>query len=114
MDILPPMIHGTLREHYVLLFGSAGLFALGAGYVGAWLGARRATRAALRAIEARSPDLVTGAQVRSLEASLETIGLEVERIAEAQRFVARVLVDRHDALPAAPRARREPDQITPH
>ena len=114
MDFLPPMIHGTLREHYLLLFGSAGLFALGAGYLGAWLGARRATRAALRTLEARSAEVVSATQVRSLEASLETIGLEVERMAEAQRFVARVLVERQDAVPAPTRPRREPDHITPH
>ena len=114
MDFLPPIIHGTLREHYILLFGSAGLFALGAGYVGAWLGARRATRAALRAVEARNVDAVTATQVRSLEESLEAIGLEVERMAEAQRFVAKVLVERQESLPPASHQRREPDHITPH
>jgi hypothetical protein len=114
MDILPPLIHGTLREHYLLLFGSAGLFALGAGYFGAWLGARRATRAAIRALEARNAEALTAGQVRNLEASIDTIGLEVERIAEAQRFVARVLVERQDAHAAAPRQHRAPDQITPH
>lgn len=114
MDFLPPLIHGTLREHYVLLFGSAGLFALVAGYVGAWAGARRATRRALRELEARNADVLTASQVRQLEANVETIGLEVERMAEAQRFVARVLVERQEGMSGAPRPRREPDQITPH
>jgi hypothetical protein len=28
MSVLPPLINGTLREHYVMLFGAAGTFAL--------------------------------------------------------------------------------------
>ena len=118
MDIFPPLIHGTLREHYLLLFGAAGAVAMAAGFVGAWWGARRATRATLRALEARNAaPLTTGtlsdAQVRALVASVEAIGLELERVAEAQRFVARVLVDRNEAQ-ASPPSRREPNQITPH
>ena len=59
-------------------------------------------------------DAVTATQVRHFEESLDAIGLEVERMAEAQRFVAKVLVERQESLPPAPRQRREPDHITPH
>jgi hypothetical protein len=112
MDI-PPLIHGTLREHYLVLFGSAGTFAMAAGFVGAWWGARRATRRALKDIETRNADALSAGQIRALAASVEAIGLEVERVAEAQRFVAKVLVDRAESHPSPP-ARREPPQITPH
>jgi len=47
MHILPPLIHGTLRERYILLFGMAGSFAMVAGFVGAWIGARLAGRDAI-------------------------------------------------------------------
>lgn len=113
MDIFPRLINGTLREHYILLFGAASTVAVFAGFVGAWFGARYAMRSAVAQIEATNRDALSGAQIRDLANSLETIGLEVERIAEAQRFVAKVLVDRRDILPAAP-ARRDATEITPH
>ena len=113
MDILPRMIHGTLREHYILLFGAASTVAVFAGFVGAWVGARWATRSAIGQLEAKSRDVLNGTQIRDLANSLETIGLEVERIAEAQRFVAKVLVERRDILPTPP-ARRDAPEITPH
>ena len=113
MDIFPPLIHGTLREHYLLLFGSAGVFALAAGFVGAWWGARRATGVAVRKIEAATAEALNPGHVRALLATVEAIGLEVERVAEAQRFVAKVLVERNDAV-SPPSSRREPNQITPH
>lgn len=113
MHILPPLMHGTLREHYILLFGMAGSVALVAGFVGAWIGARLAGRGAIRQAEAASRESVNPAQIRELAESIETIGLEVERIAEAQRFVAKVLVERRDAIPA-PSTRQEQTAITPH
>ena len=36
--MLPPIWHGTLREHYLLLFGAAGLLSAVTGTVSAWLG----------------------------------------------------------------------------
>ena len=113
MHILPPLIHGTLREHYILLFGMAGSVAIVAGFVGAWIGARLAARSAIRQAEAASRAAVSAAQVHELAESIETIGLEVERIAEAQRFVAKVLVERRDAIPG-PAARQDQNVITPH
>jgi len=113
MDILPRMINGTLREHYILLFGAATTVSIVAGSVGAWFGARFATRAAIREAEAKGREALSANQVRDLAANIESIGLEVERIAEAQRFVAKVLVDRRDVLPAPP-PRREASEITPH
>lgn len=113
MDFFPPMIHGTLREHYLLLFAAAGGIAMTAGFIGAWIGARLAASAALRQVEASRPESVDAREIRELAISVEAIGLEVERIAEAQRFVAKVLVERRDAL-AAPPVRRDHGSITPH
>ena len=113
MDIFPRLIHGTLREHYILLFGAASTIAVFTGFLGAWIGARWATRSAIAQLEARNRDALNGSHIRDLANSLETIGLEVERIAEAQRFVAKVLVERRDVLPPLP-ARRDAKETTPH
>jgi len=51
-----------------------------------------------------------------MEQSIELIAMEVERIAEGQRFTTRILAERHPE--AAPRTQaaqhQEPDTITPH
>ena len=113
MSLFPPLVNGTLREHYLLLFGAAGAVATGAGFVGSWIGARFASRAALRQLEDAQRTALRPEQVRELSASVEAIAIEVERIAEAQRFVAKVLVERHDALPVVP-PRRPATEVTPH
>ena len=113
---LPPLLFGTLREHYLLLFGAASGFALGAGLLGAWLGARFATRAALRRGATDTvADVATRADVAALSDEFQALLIEVERIVEGQRFVAKVLADRADGgtFPP-PRPRREPGSITPH
>ena len=113
MDIFPRLINGTLREHYIVLFGAATTVSIIAGSVGAWFGARFATRAAIREAESKGRELLNAGHIRDLAANVESIGLEVERIAEAQRFVAKVLVDRRDVIPP-PAPRREASEITPH
>jgi hypothetical protein len=64
---------------------------------------------------ARQPNLVTStSETQRLEESIEAIALEVERLAEGQRFVARLLsergVERVRERPSAPPA----PVITPH
>lgn len=116
LDLFPPVLNGTLREHYLLLFGSAGLFALGVGGLGAWfgarLGARRAARQALEALQRESRQLAD-ARHAALERALEAIAIEVERISEAQRFSARLLSERAH-VPVPPAHRRDPGTVTPH
>ncbi|MEO6876955.1 MAG: hypothetical protein ABI205_00650, partial [Gemmatimonadaceae bacterium] len=92
MHGLPLIFFGTTRAHYVMLFSMAGSVALFAGFVGAWIGARFAARGAARTVLVEadiqridSPEL---AELRQLTQSIEAIAIEVERIAEAQRFVA--------------------------
>ena len=115
---LPHVLFGTLREHYIVLFGAAGGIALIAGVVGAWIGARFGARAAVRrSLMEASQELPGRVELRAMSDGLDAVLLEVERIAEGQRFVAKVLAERaeHGALaPAAPPVRREPGQITPH
>jgi hypothetical protein len=117
--MMPPhVLFGTLREHYILLFGAAGSIALGMGCIGAWVGARFGARAALRRSVAESTyDLATRAEIRAVTDQLDALLLEVERITEGQRFVAKLLAERVDkhALPqGTPGARREPGHVTPH
>ena len=115
---LPLTLFGTLRDHYLLLFGTAGSFALVAGLAGAWLGARFGARAALRRGLTDTVDgLATQADVRALGDELQALLIEVERIGEGQRFVAKVLAERPEPTPLAPpstRARRDLGAITPH
>jgi hypothetical protein len=120
LDWFPPIWNGTLREHYLLLFAAAGVVAMATGLISGWLGAyfgarsagRRAVADARRAAEARALPAGADAQLAQLREAVEAVAVEVERIAEAQRFTARVLSERPHA--AIPPARREPGQITPH
>ena len=114
-SLFPPLLDGTLREHYLLLFGAAGAISLVVGSVSAWLGAhfaaRRAVRRALRDAGVEAP-VLSREQLQQLLQSVDAIALEVERISEAQRFATKVLVDRIPAPVSAPR--RDPGVITPH
>ena len=118
MDWFPPFFHGTLREHYLILFGAAGGIALVTGFVSAWLGAfigarRAARRTMLEALAARQrPDGLNEERLNQLVEAVDAIALEVERISEAQRFTARLLAERQ--APSGPPARRDPGVITPH
>lgn len=51
---------------------------------------------------------------RRLEEAVDAIALEVERIAEAQRFVARLLAERAETERALPSPSSPPRVITPH
>ena len=46
--MLPQILNGTLREHYLLLFGMAGGIAAVVGFVAAWVGAQFGARRAAR------------------------------------------------------------------
>jgi len=115
-DLFPPVIDGTLREHYLLLFGAAGTFAMMTGLVGAWIGAyfgaRRGARRAIERMETR-PSVLVEANLAELRHGMESVALEMERIAEGQRFTARMLMERVAPLPPASH-RREGSNITPH
>ncbi len=115
-DLFPPFFHGTLREHYLILFGAAGAIALVTGLVSAWIGAyigaRRAARKTLREAIAATPAQVTEVRLNQLVQAVDAIALEVERISEAQRFTVRLLAEHH--APQSPVGRRDPGVITPH
>jgi hypothetical protein len=115
--VFPPLFVGTLREHYLILFGAAGAIATVAGFIGAWAGGRLAARgvarSAFRELEGRPAARMDLEELRLLSQSVDAIAIEVERIAEAQRFVARVLVERGEPSIAAP-PRRDIGHITPH
>ena len=116
MDLFPPVINGTLREHYLLLFGAAGTFALMTGLLGAWIGAYFGGRTGARRAIARmeeGPNAAVQAQLGELRRAVDTIALEMERISEGQRFTARMLVERV-APPSPVSHRREAGPITPH
>ena len=117
-DLFPPVIDGTLREHYILLFGAAGAFALLAGVFGAWIGAyfggRRGARRELARSRAELPAVAVQTQLMELRRGVEAMALEMERISEGQRFTARMLVERVPPAQVPVPPRRETGPITPH
>ncbi|MFN2613354.1 MAG: hypothetical protein ABR552_00870, partial [Actinomycetota bacterium] len=106
----------------------AGGMALFVGSISAWLGAQfGARRAVKRAFRDRIeiPSIVTEVRYDELARSIDAIALEVERISEAQRFAAKLLVERFNTTMSAPVVsaptvstaaipRREPGVTTPH
>jgi hypothetical protein len=115
---LPHVFLGTLREHYILLFGAAGGFALVFGFIGAWFGSRFGARTVLhRTVTDATQTLASRAEVAAVTEELQALLLEVERVAEAERFVAKLLTERSERVvmpPIITPARREPGEITPH
>lgn len=121
----PQMFFGTLREHYMILFGAAGAIGLVAGFIGAWigswLGGRSGAKAALgRALADATPDIESLRRLPEIAAAIDTLAIEVERLGESQRFVAKALANRvepasHPAPGSAvlPLERRV-GQVTPH
>lgn len=47
-------------------------------------------------------DATVDARLTSIEQSLEAIAIEVERMGEGQRFVTKLLAERHPGAPALP------------
>jgi hypothetical protein len=114
-----------MRERDALLLVAAAGTALFVGSISAWLGAHfGARRAVKRAFRDRIeiPSLVTEVRYDELARSIDAIAVEVERISEAQRFAAKLLVERANTSASAPAPtvttaampRREPGVTTPH
>ncbi len=104
-SILHSIFHGTLRERDAMMLVTAGGVALLVGSISAWLGAhfgaRRAVRRAFRD-KIEIPSIVTEVRYDELSRSVDAIALEVERISEAQRYVAKLLAERVNAMQMAP------------
>jgi hypothetical protein len=64
----------------------------------------------------RAPTLAGGVEQRleRIEAAVDVIALEVERIAEAQRFAARLAAERAPGNLPAPGSAPEGRSVTPH
>jgi hypothetical protein len=119
MHPLPDVIFGTLREHYIMLFGAAGLFASTCGFVAGWVGARIGARSGARQAlieNARANPERPDHRIDQLVVAVDAIALEVERMAEGQRFTARLLSERaaEQRAPVLPASRREAGTVTPH
>jgi hypothetical protein len=114
LELFPVVWNGTLREHYLLLFSVAGSIALVAGFVGAWLGSRFASRRMIQELREALPSgqqqAMASAQLDELAGALDSVALEVERLAEGQRFTAKLLAENTPAR--APL--RTPGVVTPH
>ena len=87
-----------MREHDAMVFlaaaGGIALFTgMFGGWVGAYFGSRRAVKKSFRD-RIEIPSIVTEVRYDELARSIDAIALEVERISEAQRFAAKLLVER--------------------
>lgn len=108
--VIPHIFAGTLREHYIMLFSAAGAIGVTAGLVGSWVGAYLGGRRAVKAAQLTRPEAQPIMQLGEVMQALDAIALEVERISEAQRFTMKVLSERQPVV--LPRA--ESRSITPH
>ena len=108
--VVPHLFAGTLREHYIMLFSAAGAIGVTAGLVGSWVGAYLGARRAAKAAQVDPPEAQPVMQLGAVMQALDAIALEVERISEAQRFTMKVLSERQPVV--LPRA--EVRSITPH
>ena len=96
-SIIHSIFHGTLRDRDATLLLAAAGMSLFVGSISAWLGAQfGARRAVKRAFRDRIeiPSIVTEVRYDELARAIDAIALEVERISEAQRFAAKLLVER--------------------
>jgi hypothetical protein len=76
----------------VFLLAGCGFVVTTAGFAVAWVGARgRAGRAEATLAELRR---ASGGGGSHLESAIQDVALELERLAEGQRFVARILTER--------------------
>jgi hypothetical protein len=115
--LLPQILFGTLRDHYLLLFSVAGGVALVAGFVGAWIGSHLASRRSARLVVKELANEVAGApQFQQIMQAMDVLSVEVERLSEGHRFVARLLSERaeRDRLAVLPAHERRSEHITPH
>ena len=114
----PAVWNGTLREHYLLLFGVASGFALVAGVLGAWLGARFGTRRVveevLSALPTETNQLLTSQQLSRLSNAVDAMSIEIERLSEGQRYAAKLLTERSAKPFPSAQVDRPPGVITPH
>jgi hypothetical protein len=104
-SIFHSIYHGQFRDRDAMILLAAGGIALFVGFVSAWLGAHfGARRAVKRAFRERIeiPSIVTEVRYDELARSIDAIALEVERISEAQRFAAKLLVERTAPTVATP------------
>ena len=126
-SIFHSIFHGMRERDAMMLLAAVGGIAVFVGGISAWLGAHfGARRAVKRAFRDRIeiPSLVTEVRYDELTRSIDAIALEVERISEAQRFAAKLLVERTNTVStpavAAPTVataaipRREAGVTTPH
>jgi len=114
-QLFPQIWNGTLREHYLLLFSVAGSIALVAGFVGAWFGARLASKRMMQELRETLPSgeqqALASIQLNQLSQAVDVMAIEVERLSEGQRFAAKLLAESNALSRPAP---RPPGVITPH
>jgi hypothetical protein len=114
---LQNVIFGTLRDHYIMLFGAAGSVALAAGFIGAWIGSHLSARRSARQVARELTTELSGApQLQQITQALDVLAVEVERLSEGHRFVARLMAEsaERERRAALPRLDRKSEHITPH
>ena len=115
-QLLRELLNAPIREQFVVLSAVAIVLALGFGFVGATIGAYFGGRIGARraiGLMRRDPITLPSPELDHVRNALDAIAVEVERIAEGQRFTARLINDRVNQAPPLP-LRRDSGSVTPH
>jgi hypothetical protein len=91
LNDIPPGVMDAIR----MFFTTIAVIALGIPIIRAFT--RRWERGATQLPPPTSPDVI--ARLERIEQAVEAVAVEVERIAEAQRFSAKLLAEQRGALP---------------
>jgi hypothetical protein len=90
---IPPEAVHIVDSLFVMVVGVTGIFALGVPLIRAWI--RRSERSA-QLPAPPSAEITT--RLERIEQAVEAVAIEVERIAEAQRFSAKLMAEQQKIL----------------
>ncbi|MFI5230555.1 MAG: hypothetical protein ACHQWU_15900 [Gemmatimonadales bacterium] len=102
-----------LAKQFLEIFAVVGTTAMvcGSAVLVVWLRSRSRREAASPELSRRFEEIV--ARLERLDASVEAVAVEVERISEGQRFTTKILADRPTGAPVLERP-RPIGSTTPH
>jgi outer membrane murein-binding lipoprotein Lpp len=98
--VIPPTYYPRTKPDPDMVVGLSFAFAIAVGFPLAFAYARRIWRGKVKDVPAASSE--AGSRMERLEHAVDAIAIEIERVAEGQRFVTKVLADRPAPAQASP------------